>query len=411
MDFFELKSVEEARSILLEAARGHQVGAERVATPQALGRITAEAVLALEDLPPFDRSSVDGYAVRSADTFGASESLPAYLRVSAEILMGHAPTLPLVPTEAQKIATGGALPAGADAVVMVEYTEQSAIDEIAVLRPVSPGDNVMHRGEDCRGGDVLLPAGQLIRAQEMALLSHAGVQELAVVRRPRVAIISTGDELVPATQVPGPGQIRESNGQAMTALVLRDGGEPTYLGLAADDEEAISALLKQGMSYDLILVSGGSSVGTRDVTSILIDRLGKPGVLVHGVKLKPGKPTILAMANGVPVIGLPGHPVSAQVVYGLFAQPLLRQMQGLPPEPAFRPTVRAKLTKNAASATGRFDALRVRLFRKDGEVWAEPVHGKSGLISTLVKADGLVVIPSAKEGLLAGEEVEVEILA
>lgn len=411
VEFFELRSVEEARSILLEAAREHRVGPERVPTSQALGRITAEAVRAAEDLPPFARSSVDGYAVRSADTFGASEGLPAYLRVSAEILMGHAPTLPLVPTEAQKIATGGALPEGADAVVMVEYTEQSAVDEIAVLRPVSPGENVMQRGEDCRSGDVLIPAGQLIRAQEAALLSHAGVQELTVVRRPRVAIISTGDELVPADQVPGPGQIRESNGQALTALVRRDGGEPAYLGLAADDEAAISALLQQGMSCDLILVSGGSSVGTRDVTSILIDRLGQPGVLVHGVKLKPGKPTILAMADGVPVIGLPGHPVSAQVVYGLFVQPLLRQMQGLPPEPEFRPAVRARMTKNVASATGRYDAVRVRLFRKDGEVWAEPMHGKSGLISTLVKADGLVAIPSAREGLLAGEEVEVEVLA
>lgn len=269
----------------------------------------------------------------------------------------------------------------------------------------------MHRGEDCRAGQELLPAGQLIRSQELALLSHAGVTTLQVVRRPRVAIISTGDELVPADQQPAPGQIRESNGQALKAMVLRDGGEPTYLGLAADREEEITNLLQQGLAYDVILISGGSSVGTRDMTSVLIERLGEPGVLVHGVKLKPGKPTILAMAHGKPIIGLPGHPVSAQVVYGLFVQPLIRQMQGLPPEPAFRPTVRAKLTKNVASAPGRTDALRVRLFREGDEVWAEPVHGKSGLISTLVKADGLVVIPSAKEGLLAGELVEVEVLA
>ncbi len=410
MEFFELKPVEEARSLLLTAAKGLPVQAEVVPLDRALGRVVAEAIHASTDLPPFSRSSVDGFAVRASDTFGASEGLPAYLMVTGEIFMGKAPTIPLGPGEAQKIATGGALPDGADAVVMIEHTESMTDDEIGAVRPASPGENVMYRGEDCRAGEVLMPAGQVIRAQELAILSHAGVTEVSVIRQPRVAIISTGDELVPASQEPGPGQIRESNGAAMTALVRRDGGLPTYLGLAADKEQEISALLNKGMEYDMILVSGGSSVGTRDMTSILIDRLGKPGTLVHGVKLKPGKPTILAMAGNTPVVGLPGHPVSAQVVYGLFVQPLLRQMQGLPAEPEFEPKVRAKLTKNVASATGRTDAVRVRLFRQDGEVWAEPVHGKSGLISTLVKADGLLIIPSAREGILAGQEVEVELL-
>lgn len=410
MDFFALKSVEEARAEFLEAVT-RRMAAERVAREAALGRITAAPVLSPEDLPPFPRSTVDGYAVASADTFGASEGLPAYLTVTAEIPMGQVPSVPLNPGEAQKISTGGALPEGADAVIMVEHTEQSAPDEIAALRPVSPGENVMQRGEDCLAGEPLLPAGRLIRAQEAALLAHAGVREVEVVRRPRVAIISTGDELVPPEASPAPGQIRESNGQALQALVLRDGGEPTYLGIAGDDERQILSLLQQGMTYDLILISGGSSVGTRDLTSELIERLGSPGVLVHGVKLKPGKPTILAVADGVPVVGLPGHPVSAQVVYGLFVAPLLRQMQGLTPEPEFRPTVRARLTKNIASTAGRTDVVRVRLFRQDGEVRAEPVHGKSGLISTLVRADGIVIIPSAREGLLAGDMVEVEVLA
>lgn len=410
MEFFDLKPVEEARAILLQAASGVSLGAERVPIDQALGRVTAEPVMATGDLPPFSRSSVDGFAVRAADTFGASEGLPAYLKVTAEILMGQGAAIPLRAGEAQKIATGGALPEGADAVLMIEHTEELAGDEIGALRAVSPGENVIYKGEDCRAGDLLLPAGQMIRAQELAILSHAGVLTISVIRQPRVAIISTGDELVPAAFEPGPGQIRESNGAAMTALVRRDGSVPTYLGLAADRESEITGLLKRGMAYDLILISGGSSVGTRDMTSLLIDRLGQPGILVHGVKLKPGKPTILAMADGRPIIGLPGHPVSAQVVYGLFVQPLLRQMQGLPAEPEFKPAVRAKLTKNVASATGRTDAVRVRLFRQDGEVWAEPVHGKSGLISTLVKADGLVVIPSAREGILAGDVVEVELL-
>ncbi len=410
MEFFDLVPVEEARAIFLNACAVSTAPTETVPLPRTRGRITAGPVTAPADLPPFSRTSVDGFAVRAADTFGASEGLPAYLRVTAEILMGQAPAMLLRPGEAQRISTGGALPEGADAVVMIEHTEALAADEVGVLRPVSPGENVMFRGEDCKAGEALLPAGHEVRAQELALLSSAGVLQIDVVRRPRVAIISTGDELVPVEAAPGPGQIRESNAAALTALVERDGGIPTYLGLTADREEQIGAKLQEAMGYDVILISGGSSVGTRDLTSTMIARLGEPGILVHGVKLKPGKPTILAVANGVPVVGLPGHPVSAQVVYGLFVTPLLRQMQGLPAEQAFRQAVRARMTKNVASAVGRTDCLRVRLRREGDEVWAEPVHGKSGLISTLVKADGLVTIPSAKEGLLTGEWVEVELL-
>ena len=411
MEFFDLQPVEAARERFLSHCAGRPQQTERVPLALALGRITAAAVVAPSDLPPFARSSVDGFAVRAADTFGASEGLPAYLRVTAEILMGQAPVLPLRPGEAQKISTGGALPEGADAIVMVEFTEALAADEVGMLRPVSPGENVMLRGEDCKAGDALLPAGHQVRAQELALLSSAGVLEIDVIRRPRVAIISTGDELVPVDAAPGPGQIRESNGAALVALVARDGGEPAYLGLAGDREEEIGGLLRQAKAqFDVVLISGGSSVGTRDLTSTMIEQLGDPGILVHGVKLKPGKPTILAVADGVPVVGLPGHPVSAQVVYGLFVVPLLRQLQGFPAEPPFRATVRARMTKNVASAPGRTDCLRVKLRRENDEVWAEPVHGKSGLISTLVKADGLVTIPSGKEGLLTGEWVEVELL-
>jgi molybdopterin molybdotransferase len=411
MEFFDLKPVEEARSLFLEATARLRTPAQMVRLAEALGRITAQSVRAPADLPPFARTSVDGYAVWAADTFGASEGLPAYLTVTAEIPMGQGPARQLDPGEAQRISTGGALPEGADAVVMVEHTEQTTPDEIGVVRPVSPGENVMHRGEDCKAGEMLLPAGHQVRSQELALLQSAGILQVEVVGRPRVAIISTGDELVDPAAEPGPGQIRESNAAALTALVHRDGGDPSYLGMAPDREEAIRSRLQAGMDYDLILISGGSSVGTRDLTSLMIAELGQPGILVHGVKLKPGKPTILAVAGGVPVVGLPGHPVSAQVVYGLFVTPLLRQMQGLPAQAPWQPAVRARMTKNVASATGRTDCLRVRLIRQDGEIWAEPVHGKSGLIITLVKADGLVTIPSAKEGLLAGEWVDVEVLS
>lgn len=411
MDFFDLIPVEDARALFLEACLRTKLAAETVPLPEALGRITAAPVLAPADLPPFPRTSVDGYAVRAADTFGASEGLPAYLRVTTEILMGQAPAMPLAPGEAQRISTGGALPDGADAVVMIEYTESLGTDEIGVMRPVSPGENVMHRGEDCKAGQELLPAGHQVRAQELALLQSAGILTVQVTGRPTVAIISTGDELVEPDQAPGPGQIRESNAAALQALVARDGGVPAYLGMARDTEADIRSRLEAALTYDVVLISGGSSVGTRDLTSTMIAQLGAPGILVHGVKLKPGKPTILALAGDRPVVGLPGHPVSAQVVYGLFVTPLLRQLQGQPAEAPFKPAVRARLTKNVASAPGRTDCVRVKLRREGDEVWAEPVHGKSGLISTLVKADGLVTIPSAKEGLLAGEWVDVEVLA
>lgn len=409
LEFFALKRVGEAQRQYLAACPRGPLAAERVPLHEARGRVLAEPVIAPEDLPPFDRSTVDGYAVRAADTFGASEGLPAYLRVIDDIPMGRAPARPIGPGECSRIATGGMLPQGADAVVMLEHTEALADDEIGALRPASPGQNVMRRGEDCPAGGVLVPAGRVLRPQELALLAHAGVLTVAVARRPRVAMLVTGDELVPPDQAPGPGQIRESNSFAVRALIEECGAIPVDLGWAPDQAPAIAAKLRAGLASDVLLVTGGSSVGTRDLTADLIAGLGQPGILVHGVHLKPGKPTILALVDGRPVIGLPGHPVSAQVVFSLFVAPLLRQLAGLEPFPAHRPVVRARMSKNYASAPGRLDVLRVALAERDGELWAEPVQGKSGLISTLTRADGVVVVPEGTEGLLAGDWVDVAV--
>ncbi|MCG0238615.1 MAG: molybdopterin molybdotransferase MoeA [Firmicutes bacterium] len=410
MDFFSIRRVSEAQRIFLEACPRGPLGVEEVDLEEAHGRVLAEDAVSPGPLPGFDRSSVDGYAVRAEDTFGASEGLPAYLRVVDRIPMGKAPERPLGPGECAQIATGGMLPPGADAVVMVEHTEELGPDEIGVLRPVSPGENVIRRDEDCPAGGTVVPRGRVLRAQELALLAHAGITRVQVARRPRVAILSTGDELVPPGETPGPGQIRESNSYAVRALVRELGGEPFYLGIAPDQEAAIRERLEEGLRRgDVVVVSGGSSVGARDLVAGLIQNLGKPGVLVHGVRLKPGKPTILALVDGKPVVGLPGHPVSAQVVFGLFVEPLLRQLLGLPPFPAFAAGVRARMAKNVASATGRVDVIRVALVERDGEYWAEPILGKSGLISTLTRAHGVVVVPEEKEGILAGEVVEVRL--
>ncbi len=403
--------VDDARKRFLESCPRGPLGVEEVALADAFGRILAGDITAPEDLPGFARSTVDGYAVLAADTFGASEGLPAYLRVVDEILMGQDATRALGPGECAVIATGGMLPPNADAAIMVEHTESLAVDEVGVLKPASPGQNVIRRGEDCPAGHLLLAAGRPLRAQELGLLAHAGVVRVPVARQPVCALLTTGDELVDPARVPAPGQIRESNSFTIRALVQEAGGVAHHLGRIPDIAEEIEARLRQAMATaDVIMVSGGSSVGTRDLTAELLDKLGRPGILVHGVSLKPGKPTILGVVDGKPVMGLPGHPVSAQVVFGLFARPLLRQLLGLPPWPAYRAAVRARLAKNYASAPGRVDVLRVALTERAGETWAEPVQGKSGLITTLTRADGIVTVPAGTEGLLAGDWVDVELI-
>lgn len=411
MEFFKILRVDEAQRLFLDACPKGPLAVEEIPLEAAHGRILARDVTAPDDLPGFARSSVDGFAVVAADTFGASEGLPAYLRVVDEVLMGQAAARPIGPGECARIATGGMLPPGADAVVMVEHTEALAADEVGVLRPASPGQNVIRRGEDCAAGGRLLAAGHPLRPQELGLLAHAGVLRVPVARQPVCAVISTGDELVDPAEVPAPGQIRESNSFTVRALVAECGGVARYLGRARDVAGEIEARLRQAVAEtDVILVTGGSSVGSRDLTAGLLGKLGKPGILVHGVSLKPGKPTILGVVDGKPVLGLPGHPVSAQVVFGLFARPLLRQLLGLAPFPRWQPAVRARLAKNYASAPGRVDVLRVALEERDGELWAEPVQGKSGLITTLTRADGTVTVREGTEGLLAGDWVEVELM-
>lgn len=408
MEFFQILRVDEALKRFLDACPRGPLRTERVDLAGALDRVLAADLTAPEDLPGFARSTVDGFAVTAADTFGASEGLPAYLRITDEVLMGQEAVRAIGPGECARVATGGMLPPGADAVVMVEHTETLSDDEVGVVRPASPGQNVIRRGEDCAAGQVLVPAGRRLRAQELGLLAHAGILTVPVAARPVVAILATGDELVDPAATPAPGQIRESNSFMISALVEQCGAVPLFLGKAQDIAEDIEARLREGMSTaDVIMVSGGSSVGTRDLAAQLLDKLGQPGILVHGVSLKPGKPTILGVANGKPLMGLPGHPVSSQVVFELFARPLLRQLGGLPAAPAHRPAVRARLAKNYASAPGRVDVLRVEFAEREGELWAEPVQGKSGVITSLTRADGIVIIPESTEGLLAGQWVEV----
>ncbi len=380
---------------------------ERVAVEAALGRVLAEDLASPTDLPTFPRSTMDGFAVRAADTFGASEGLPAYLTVTGEVLMGRAPVGAPRGGEAFRIATGGMLPERADGVVMVEHTQEVDGSTIEVLRPVAPGEHVIAVGEDVRRGDPLLAHGHVLRSQDIGGLLAVGVTDALVAERLHVGIISGGDEIVPPSQSPGPAQVRDINSYTIAAMVERAGHVPLRLGIVADDFDRLDDAARQGLAEsDVLILSAGSSVSTRDMTAQVIAALGQPGVLVHGVSLKPGKPTILAICEGKPVFGLPGNPVSCMVTFDLFVTPTLFLLSGCPDRPP-RQAVPARLSRNVASAPGREDYFQVRLAQRGEELWAEPVFGKSNLIYTLVKADGMVRVDLDKGGLTEGEWVQV----
>jgi molybdopterin molybdotransferase len=384
-----------------------QVVAERIPTQDGLDRVLAASLVAPHDLPTFPRATVDGYAVRAADTYGASASLPAYLTIVGEVAMGRRADLPLGIGQAVVVHTGGMIPPGADAVVMVEHTQMIDEANLEVYRPVAVGENVIQVGEDVRAGQMLLPAGHRLRPQDIGGLMALGLTQVEVARRPRVAILSQGDEVVPPAAEPGPGQVRDINSYTLAALTRRAGGDPLLRwGILPDRLEALQAAARAAHAQaEIVVFTAGSSVSVRDMTARVIGELGAPGILTHGVSVKPGKPTILAVCDGKPVFGLPGNPVSAMVIFQLFVVPAIALLLGT--EAPLERRIRARLARNIASQTGREDYVPVRLEQRGGEVWAEPVFGKSNLIYTLVRADGLVRIPLDSNGLSEGETVEV----
>jgi molybdopterin molybdotransferase len=400
-EFFAVRTVAETLAGFRPARR---TAVETVALSDAHGRVPAAPVRAPHDLPGFARSTVDGYAVRAADTYGASEGLPSYLDVTGSVAMGRAPSVAVAPGRAVAMPTGGVIPEGADAVVMVEHTQEAMAGTIEVLRPVAPGDGLVRADEDARAGAEVLPAGRPLRAQDLGLLAAAGVTSVAVHARPRVAIVSTGDEVVPpATASLEVGQVRDASAVALAALVRDAGGEPDGRGIVPDDRAALTAVLRDAVAgCDVVVVSAGSSVGARDETATVVAELGEPGIWTHGIALRPGKPTLLAEAGDVPVIGLPGNPRSALVVFRLVGMPVVRLVGGMT-DPPPEPRVRARLERDIPSAAGRFDVVQVAV---RGDV-ATPLFGASALLSVLTAADGYVVVPDEATGLPAGTEVEV----
>ena len=404
-EFFTTRTVAQARSGFRPRRR---TPVETVPLDQALRRVPAEPVTAPHPLPGFPRSTVDGYAVRAADTYGVSEGLPGYLTVTGAVRMGAAPEEAVTPGCAIAIPTGAVIPPGADAVVMIEYTAEVMPGTIEVVRPVAPGDGVVRADEDARPGDEIVSGGRPLRPQDLGMLAAAGVTSVTVNKKPVVTIFSTGDEVVPAdTPELKPGQVRDATAAALAALVADAGGEPVFGGIMPDDRGALETALRDALpASDVLVISAGSSVGARDETASAVARLGPPGIWCHGLAIKPGKPTLLAECAGVPVIGLPGNPRSALVVFRLIGAPVIRLVGGCTAQPP-EPCTRARLSRDLASATGRLDVVQVKV--SDGV--AIPVFGLSALLSVLTAADGYIVIPDEATGLDAGSEVNVILYA
>jgi molybdopterin molybdotransferase len=400
--FEKLTNVDEALTLFFQALKPKRLSSEPVPVEEALGRVTAENIVAPSDLPSFDRSAVDGYAVWAEDTFEASQFKLKTLKLTQKDNIERG--------EAKQIWTGHPVPKGADAVIMLEYT-RARTEEIQVTAAVTPGENVSKKGEDIRKGEVMIESGIRLQPHHIGFLAALGIRQVNAVRKVKVAFSSTGNELVEISEKPLPNQIINSNRYAIADLCRELDAEHLYLGIARDNEEEIGTKILEGLKKaDIVITTGGTSVGAADLVPIVVDKLGKPGIVVHGVAMRPAMPTALGILEGKPVFVLSGYPIAAIVGFEAFVRPTILKLQGIEYEP--RPMVKAKLTRRVAGALGRRVYLRVKTFEKDGDFYAEPVQTKgSGLYSSMTKANGYVAIPEDREGLEEGETVVVHLFS
>ncbi|MBF0241644.1 MAG: molybdopterin molybdotransferase MoeA [Desulfamplus sp.] len=430
--FFKVQSLEQVMQLVSEF---EAVATETLHISKAYRRLLAKDIYSDQDIPGFKRATMDGYAIYSGSSFGASESNPAWLEVKGSILMGERPNFSVELGQAGKISTGGMLPDGADSVVMVEHTEVVGSSEdkenysptVEIYKSVAPLQNVIDKDEDFKKGEKILEAGTILRPQEIGLMAALGISELAVYKIPKIGIISTGDEIVPIDQTPQHGKVRDINSYTLAGLVIEAGAEPVLYGIVKDDKDALYQACRAALDEtDMVLISGGSSVGVRDFTVDILSLLKDTKILVHGISISPGKPTILAKSASSfdstgfdsssagyskikPIWGLPGHVVSAMVVFKVVVLPFLQRLQGLSSfgQNSSSQLIRAKLTRNVASAQGRREFVRVRFIKERDDLFAQPILGKSGLIRTMVMADGLLEIDENREGLEKGEIVNI----
>ena len=407
--FRKLLSINEAKQILKESFLPKPIGTEQISLSEAHNRILAENVVALIDVPPFNRSTVDGYATRAINTFGSDEDRPITLKLCGRVSIGETPSIVVKNGTTAEIVTGAPLPQGADAVVMLEYAVQKG-DSVLIYRPVSTGENVMKAGSDIRKGETILKRGQVLSSREIGVLAALGWTKIEVYQRPRVAIISTGAEIVEPGEALPAGKIYNINAYTLSAAVSECGGEPVNLGIVADNVDQLKRVLKEALnSTDMVVTSGGVSVGPSDVIPKVLNQLGKPGVIVYGIASKPGKPTTITVIDGKPVFSLPGHPTSSLLMFYQFVRRLVLDMAGRPEEAPFK--VKATTTEKMFAARGRRTFVMVILTRdKSGRLQASPVPlGLSGAITTLAQADGFVEIHESQQFVGIGDEVTVHL--
>jgi len=398
--FTKLVPIDDALETFFGLLKPKRLPAERLSLHEALGRVAAKDLTAQKDVPPFNRSAVDGYAVRAKDTVNASVFNPKTLRLTRSVEVGTG--------EAKPIWTGNQLPKGADAVAMLEHTKR--VDgEIEVFKAVTPGENVSRKGEDVRRGEVAVRSGTRLKPQHLGLLASLGYTHVPVVKKPRVAVLATGDELVELGKPLGDGQVTESNRLIISGLCTELGAEPISLGISRDDVEEIREKIREGLEKaDVVVTTGGTSVGHKDLVPQAINGMGSPGMVVHGVAMQPGMPTGLAVLGGKPVFVLSGNPVAAMIGFEVFVRPLILEMLGVKDE--LRPRLKARLTRRVSGSLGKRVFLRVLVSEVEGEFLAEPVRVRgSGIITTMTKANGYVVIPESREGLEEGEVVTVHL--
>jgi molybdenum cofactor synthesis domain-containing protein len=405
--FRKLLSFDEAKQLLEKSFHPKPVGEEQVSISKAHDRVLAQDIASPMDIPSFSRSTVDGYAVKADDTFGASEDKPVSLSFCGQVAIGELPKVAVEKGLAAEIVTGAPLPDGADAVVMVEQTSRQG-DTVLVRRPVAGSENVMAAGSDIRKGKTVLKKGRVLGSREIGVLAAIGLTEAAVYKRPRVAVLSTGGEVVAPGEALPPRKIYDINAHTLSAAVLESGGEPLNLGIIPDKKDKLTTALEQALaSADAVITSGGVSVGPKDFTPQVVDSLGKPGVILSGVAVKPGKPLTIAVVDGKPVFSLPGNPTSSLFMFNVFVRPILVKLAGRPEDTL--PKVKAVAAKRMFPARGRRTFTMVNLsYNKAGELLVTPVPtGLSGAITTLAKADGFIEISEKQQFVDAGTEIDV----
>lgn len=396
--FRKLVSVEEAKRLLREHFEPIPLGVEEVTLNEGAGRVLGEDVIAEVDVPPFDRASMDGYAIRAEDSFGAEEDKPIILKVVDKVMAGESSSVAVGFGEAVEISTGAPIPKGANGVVMVEYT--SIKDGLKVYKSIIPGENIMACGADIMAGELILRKGEILTPREMGILAAIGRKFLKVYRRPRIAIISTGYEIVEPGRSLEYGKIYDINGRTLADSVAENGGEAIFMGIVGDQLEDIQIKVQEALKIsDMVLTSGGTSAGIGDLLYLVINNLGFPGILVHGIAVKPGKPAIIGVVQGKPIFGLPGYPTSALMIFNVFTRPILREMAGLPKEVDY-PKIYAKTAEKIFSSGGRREFMPVNLVQSESGYVIYPVPGGSGAITTLAEADGFIEIGEEKSILM-----------